>query len=322
MVYLSAVDATKPMNVFIMSSGHSGSTLLNMILGTHSAMVAVGELTHLPKNLALDSLCSCGARISACKFWQDVIADVSVSLGAELSTDPYQLDLGYIDGVKVVDRYKMTLGYRARWKLVHLLIYARLARNLPVSGGLLSPFAAGCANTLLLNDSIRRVSGARIVVDASKSYLKGLGLYLAQPAATRLILLTRDGRANLYSRLRRGTAPGRSLRSWQNFYQRALPLLQRNVPDAHRWSIKYESLATHPEREIAKICDWLGVPYEPEMLEFRATVHHLAEGNRMRGKGDSKIQFDEAWKSGMRAADLAFFERHAGALNRSLGYPG
>ena len=44
---------------FICSAGHAGSTLLDLLLGANSAAVSLGEITHLPKNLALNTPCTC-----------------------------------------------------------------------------------------------------------------------------------------------------------------------------------------------------------------------------------------------------------------------
>ena len=81
--------------VFICAAGHSGSTLLDLLLGSHPAGVSVGELTQLPKNIALDSVCSCGDQVSKCDFWQPVITRFGDSIDVDLWNDPYDLNLGF-----------------------------------------------------------------------------------------------------------------------------------------------------------------------------------------------------------------------------------
>jgi hypothetical protein len=59
--------------VLIVGVGHSGSTLLDLILGSHSRVVGVGELIDFDKVSQLDSLCACWRRMSTCRFWTEVM---------------------------------------------------------------------------------------------------------------------------------------------------------------------------------------------------------------------------------------------------------
>ncbi len=62
--------------VAIMSCGHSGSTLLDLLLGVHPKIVGLGELANSlnkkSKNL-INTTCSCGERITNCNFWSKII---------------------------------------------------------------------------------------------------------------------------------------------------------------------------------------------------------------------------------------------------------
>ena len=59
--------------VYILSQGHSGSTLLDMLIGSHSKAFSIGE--RIVKNLGLETNrpCTCGAEtLSQCSFWSQV----------------------------------------------------------------------------------------------------------------------------------------------------------------------------------------------------------------------------------------------------------
>lgn len=295
--------------IYILSAGRSGSTLLNMLLGSHPTLIAVGELTHLPKNIALNTDCSCGRQVRSCDLWR-VVAERMGALN-----DPYSMDLGFIGATKVVDRKKLTRAYKIQWKLHRALMYAAWRARLPIE----SPrFKASIKTTLALYDMIRDVSGAKGIVDASKDYLKGIGIYKASNA--KVILLTRDGRASFYSRLKSGFSRQRSLKAWHNYYAHALPLIRKHVSGDRLLQLRYEDLATDPARELARTCSFIGIEYDASMLNFRDSVHHVVNGNRMRTGSESIIKPDLAWKTELSAADRAFFDSHAGALNASLGY--
>lgn len=63
--------------IYIAGRGHSGSTLLDLLIGSHSRVVGLGEMRHL--NAPDPSLCSCarGVRVRDCPFWAEVAARVA-----------------------------------------------------------------------------------------------------------------------------------------------------------------------------------------------------------------------------------------------------
>ena len=65
---------TKEYNVvFILSTGRSGSTLLDMLLGAHPQLCPLGEIHYLQGGLELGRFCGCGMPLKDCKFWQSVL---------------------------------------------------------------------------------------------------------------------------------------------------------------------------------------------------------------------------------------------------------
>lgn len=297
--------------VYILSAGRSGSTLLNLLLGSHPEAIAVGELTHLPKNLSLNNHCSCGSPVRECGFWREVYQTFGIA------DDPYAMELGFIGATKVVDKKKMTRKYRLEWKFRHSVMSARWRFGLPIRS---RRFQRSIDTTLWLYEAIREVSGAHLIVDASKSYMKGIGLYRRSPWNTRMILLTRDGRASFFSHLKGESKLERALQAWNHYYRHALPLIAKGVRGDHLLRVRYEDLATNPEAELRRICAFVGLPFDATMLDFRSTVHHVVNGNRMRHGKERRIQLDRAWETELAPAHRAYFERHAGEVNRKLGY--
>ena len=69
--------------IYITSVAHSGSTLLDLLLSSHSQIAGMGEIKVLSKRVSaaqaahftnpLDRTCACGVRpISSCGFWKAV----------------------------------------------------------------------------------------------------------------------------------------------------------------------------------------------------------------------------------------------------------
>ena len=307
-------------NVYILSAGRSGSTLTSLILGSHPNAISVGELFHLPKNLALNTACACGCPIRDCGFWQAVVRDISDKLGLEILRDPYSLDLGFIGAITIVDPKHQTKFYRAIWKARHALIRFQMQTGTRIPRVVEQRFAMGITNTLVVYDAIRRVSHSDVIIDSSKGYLRGIAMYQRNPEATRLLLLSRDGRGRLFSGRRSGHSRRSTVDGWRKYYEHALPLLEKHVPANHWLPVHYEDLAGAPESETRRICNFLGLAFDPVMLDFRRKENHVANGNDMRLQDSRQIVLDTAWQRELTVDDLEYFERRGGPMNRRLGY--
>ena len=62
--------------VIIASAGHSGSTLLDLLLGNQPTVSGAGEMNRLTL-YAPDRVCACGATVTNCSYWNQVRAVIS-----------------------------------------------------------------------------------------------------------------------------------------------------------------------------------------------------------------------------------------------------
>jgi hypothetical protein len=78
--------------VFIASLGHSGSTLLDLVLGGHSGVVGLGEVGRsvCPSADTSAVVCSCGHEAGACGFWSGVLRRLAA---APASTDAKRYEI-------------------------------------------------------------------------------------------------------------------------------------------------------------------------------------------------------------------------------------
>lgn len=105
-------------------------------------------------------------------------------------------------------------------------------------------------------------------------------IFAAFPEA-RILHMIRDPRDRFASviarwKARRGGV-GAGVAEWQS----SAFLAERNAqryPNRYR-IVRYEDLVCHPERELAVICDFLGVPYTSEMLEMRGAPEFRRQGS-------------------------------------------
>ncbi|MQC25829.1 MAG: hypothetical protein DWG76_00035 [Chloroflexi bacterium] len=123
---------------FITSLSHSGSTLLDLLLGAHPRIIGLGEIFRVidssPQELASEKrmVCSCGDRVGDCAFWKPTVGRLE-KLGEASSAQRYQAVLesfervfgeGYVlvDSSKYPDTLKMVNSLETiDLKAIHLI---------------------------------------------------------------------------------------------------------------------------------------------------------------------------------------------------------
>jgi hypothetical protein len=294
--------------------------LLDLLLGSHSKVESLGEISFLSQDIALNSPCSCGTPVRQCVIWRRVAERLSARLGVDIMVTPYALHLGYVNTEIRVDSPLQRRAYRVRRELILGLYYLRLHLGARFLDPLVARLDRSLANNFLVYDSFREVLDADTVVDSSKSYLKAIGVYRLNPDHVRVILLTRDGRGVLYSDIKRSRSRSESVADWIRQNTRAIPLLRKHIRTEHMLHVRYEAVAADAALEMKRICEFLELEFEPAMLNFAATVHHSTHGNNMRLQRSSGIRADNQWREHLSEDDLRYFEQRAGWLNRELGY--
>jgi hypothetical protein len=90
--------------VYIAGLGHSGSTLLDLIVGGHPRLVGLGEVKQvlqgdrLQRDRLQTEVCTCGRTMPECEFWGRALEKVR-SIGREDYVERYQALLEVFDGV-------------------------------------------------------------------------------------------------------------------------------------------------------------------------------------------------------------------------------
>jgi len=96
------------------------------------------------------------------------------------------------------------------------------------------------------------------------------------------------------------------------------------LPARRFLELRYEDLVQDTETHLRKLCDFLGVDYSANMLAYHQQVDENVPSEK-RGLWPLLDQPPLAanlykWKTRMKPADRAVFERNAGALLRDFGY--
>ena len=79
--------------IYILSAGHSGSTVLGSLLGNCTDTRHIGEFTNFTKvHAGTLETCSCGKLPAECEFWAGVIEEFESYLrGMGLTLDDYEV---------------------------------------------------------------------------------------------------------------------------------------------------------------------------------------------------------------------------------------
>jgi hypothetical protein len=130
-------------------------------------------------------------------------------------------------------------------------------------------------------------------------------------AACSLLAMTRKPRFNLS----RPRGIGDFAVAWQREV-RAAQSFGRTHP---YHEIRYEDLVAQPEARLREVCAFLGLEYEPAMLEYhrRADPSLYADHPRL---AEPPVRDTRSWRREMRPAEAELFEAIAGDLLAELGY--
>jgi hypothetical protein len=278
--------------LYIAGVGRSGSTLLERMLGAIPGSVNTGELNAIFCRVAAqDQRCGCGEPFSTCPFWTAV----------------GERAFGGWSGVTARITYLQPRVVRQRHvpRLVTGLAGATHLREL--------------AEYLDAHDRLYRaiseVSGAEVVVDASKSTAQLCALRRIAGLDLRVLNLVRDARgvASSWSKvgLRKpqsrdgdtmGTYPPHRLAVLWAALQLECSVLGALTP--HAALVRYEDLVARPRPTLERALADLGLAPAPGALDHvgeRSVVldpSHGVAGSRTRfTSGRIELRPDDAWRS-------------------------
>ena len=83
--------------------------------------------------------------------------------------------------------------------------------------------------------------------------------------------------------------------------------------------LRYEQLVTEPEGSLRKVCDHVGLSFEPEMLDYAGSVDVTLQPHQQSLTRPPTPGLRN-WRTDMSARDVHEFERVAGDLLAELGY--
>lgn len=284
--------------VYLGGFGRSGSTLVERILGGCPGWSNVGELVDLARSVVPgDERCGCGARFSECPVWRRVGEHVA----------------GGWDRAPLAEMARLQRAASRQRHLPRLLARAATGRPAaPATAALAAAFAE-------VHRAFAEVTGADVVVDASKGPAFGLALAASADLDVRVLHLVRDPRAVAWSwaqAVERPHATGavpelmwrvparRAALQWSTLQVEMAAI--RRLPTIRSAVLRYEDLLADPVPALVAATTELGLPVTGADLahvqagEVDLGPSHGLSGNPSRFHcGRIRLASDDRWRHEM-----------------------
>lgn len=331
-----------PTYVYIAGRGHSGSTLLTLLLARHPRVAAVGELSLLPLQLARDEStrwlgqCSCGERPLDCEVWGRLLSDIETEEEVDFRLDPFSWR---VSDVGMEEEFRTSAPIRApiSWFRNRIWRVMRYWQYLSPKGtrrlfSFYKPQVRWAIRRSKLASKLASLHDVDAIIDASKDPLDMLDLYYYATVPVRVVFLTRDARGNAWSMLKRLKSEGSrsdairpAAKEWNKVNGRIWRLFQR-VDPRYRLHLRYEDICREPAAAMNQLFSFLDLEPVDVVTDSGNTgadagSAHTIGGNKLRFTSEPlRIREDTAWKNNLTSEELSTIDFVTGSLSRDLGY--
>lgn len=277
--------SVKPKLVPLLANWYSGATLLTILLNAHSEIISNGESMLFDENDTRRYDCSCGKYVDECEFYGATTGAMRLPGGAGWDKQlfvqvPRFTHRPVLRTVLQSPRFESTL----RHQLIGMTPTYRDIRERFLQAQL--QFFA----------SARRISGASIYLDGTKSIRRAQLFARDGRCEMRGLHLIRDGRgfcASYMKNMRPAPHWSDAAKAWLSYIDQ-VDRFSRAFPSVPILVVKYEDLCRSTAEVIGAICRFLDISYEEPAADMMKDAHIL--GNRMRRTFDGTVVEDTSWK--------------------------
>ncbi|MGD8779515.1 MAG: sulfotransferase [Ignavibacteria bacterium] len=302
--------------IYIISQGHSGSTLLDLILGTHPGFISSGEMRYLNWQLERtknkkatfedEDICTCGKDFRKCNFWSNVFEEIKSKTGIDIIANPRNFNLAYFNSFSYQERDGFARSFLDKAK--GFLVREWLEKGKPLNSikWIEPKIDNWIKNNWLLYESMSKVAEKPIVIDSSKHLTIALLLQQSRPKDVMFIFIHRSIEGLAASSKRWSLKKNKKydlmsvVKSKQKFEQR-IKVYKEKIPDLRYIEVEYEHFVKNPADLLDKIVQEIDASKQyhkqlNNLFYVDPTQHHLVAGNPMRYKGKQLVKYDERWK--------------------------
>jgi Sulfotransferase family len=341
--------------VKITGLGRSGSTILDVVLGTHPQIESVGEVGNIVRNgwISRESLrgipkeklrvpiCTCGKRLDvlyvdtpdeACPFWSSVRRE--------------WVERTDRDSIESYPKLQNDFELKKRWSRYGLDSLPRLLyeKRRPSA-----PFRSYARLTRTFFESIRAVSGKPILVDSTMVPVRALAFGMIPGIDLYVVHLVRDGRGVITSHRKTFKKDLQAGIMWDHkghpMWKTVVRWTVLNLASVVRWIIhnlasewvctqlgpkrtmrlRYEDFVADPKAALERIGSLIGLDLKDvaEAASSGKPMHagHNIGGNRTKKSGTITLRPDaQEWKSALSSTEQRLSWMSMGWLMRRYGY--
>ena len=267
--------------IYLLGAGHSGSTLLNMIMDSHSQIFGAGELFMYTKLKRRDFFCGCGKPLASCSFWKAVFSGLNLT-NLEICRKKFDFLLNKKNYFDAYTRQPINIE---KYVELNEKIYRKIQKH----------------------------SRKKVIFDSSKHPERAELLLKSRNLDITFLHLVRDGRGVAWS-YRSKMSLLKGMRLWLMRNLKIEIIKRRN--NVKYIFIRYEDFAKNPEQIVKFILKRMGLAFEPEMMEIRGAKNHQVGGNILvRFSKIKKIEPNLDWKKEMPLFYKIIFNLLCGWLN-------
>jgi len=177
--------------------------------------------------------------------------------------------------------------------------------------------------------------GKPLAGDKTPDYVRNLNVLHQLWPQAKFVHLIRDGRDVALSAInwKRKVAKLRSLfptwnehplataAAWWKWYVAPARERGRSLGPSTYYELRYEELVAQPEKECARLCAFLGLPFDAAMLRFHEGRMRLGLELDAKNSWRPITPGLRNWRQEMALEDVELFEAVAGGLLEELNYP-
>lgn len=266
--------------IYVLSSGHSSSTLINLISGISKNTFSIGELKvyenfiHKRKlgtqKKNLNFLCDCQKDLKSCEFWSPITKKINSN--------------------KLFSR-QPTLNQRLQLFFYLFFKTPRIHKENSEDEKLFKEIL----------QQARKIKGEEIeyIIDSSKDLNRLMYLSQNKYLDIRVIHLIRDGRAVINSHEKQGYFWIRTLLEWFSLNLSSKIFLK--LHNIKHYNLSYDKFAQNPEFYINELNKEFGLHINPNTFleDIQNEEWHNFAGNSARWTKFTQIKYDQSWKKRM-----------------------
>jgi len=309
--------------VYILSQGHSGSTLTDCMLGTHPDFISSGELRYINWQLertkgikattSAQNCCTCEKDFRDCNFWSLVFKQLKLKTGKDIVADPTSFDTAFFGKFAFQNRGGFQQKFLNKAKGYFFREWLERGFNLSSIAWLEPRVKTWVKNNWQLYETMAGVADKPVVIDSSKDLCIALLMQQYKPKEVYILFLHRSIEGLAASSKKWSEKKGKTLnistviKEKQRFETRVKTY--KTIKNLNYIDVEYEDIVQHPADFVEHVVHKIGANtnYKKQtnsQFYINPKLQHLVAGNPMRYRGKQLVSYDASWKKRLNESEL------------------